>query len=76
MAGKPFVYDDFRAEMIVATGASHGLDERGFVVGVLDHRHDPAVANLFELGFGKRPGEEWARRVALSHEFVASLRAL
>lgn len=25
---------------------------------MMDHRHDPAVANLFELGFGKRPGEE------------------
>lgn len=25
---------------------------------MMDHRTDPAVANLFELGFGKRPGEE------------------
>lgn len=25
---------------------------------MMDHRHDPAVANLFELGFGKRPAEE------------------
>jgi len=25
---------------------------------MMDHRGDPAVANLFELGFGKRPAEE------------------
>lgn len=25
---------------------------------MMDHRRDPAVANLFELGFGKRPAEE------------------
>lgn len=25
---------------------------------MMEHRHDPAVANLFELGFGKRPAEE------------------
>jgi hypothetical protein len=31
LAGKPFSYDDFRAEMIVATGASHGLDVEGLM---------------------------------------------
>jgi hypothetical protein len=31
LAGKPFSYDDFRAEMLVATGASHGLDEQGLM---------------------------------------------
>ncbi len=25
---------------------------------MMEHRTDPAVANLFELGFGKRPAEE------------------
>ncbi|NDJ11007.1 MAG: hypothetical protein EBY17_07420 [Acidobacteriia bacterium] len=25
---------------------------------MMDHRADPVVANLFELGFGKRPAEE------------------
>jgi len=31
IAGKPFSYDDFRAEMLVATGASGGLDEQGLM---------------------------------------------
>ena len=31
MAGKPFVYDDFRSEMLVATGASGGLDVNGLI---------------------------------------------
>jgi hypothetical protein len=31
MAGKPFVYDDFRTEMLVATGASGGLDVNGLI---------------------------------------------
>jgi hypothetical protein len=31
LAGKPFSYDDFRAEMLVASGASGGLDERGLM---------------------------------------------
>ncbi len=33
LAGKPFSYDDFRAEMLVATGASNGLDEQGLIRG-------------------------------------------
>ena len=31
MAGKPFSYDDFRTEMIIATGASNGLDKLGLI---------------------------------------------
>ena len=31
LAGKPFVYDDFRTEMLVATGASGGLDVDGVI---------------------------------------------
>jgi hypothetical protein len=31
LAGKPFSYDDFRTEMLVATGASGGLDEQGLI---------------------------------------------
>jgi len=31
LAGKSFSYDDFRAEMLVATGASRGLDEQGLM---------------------------------------------
>jgi hypothetical protein len=31
LAGKPFVCDDFYVEMLVATGASHGLDVAGLI---------------------------------------------
>ena len=31
MAGKPFVYDDFRAEMLIYAGAAKGLDTRGLI---------------------------------------------
>lgn len=31
LAGKAFAFDDFYAEMLVATGASHGLDVRGLI---------------------------------------------
>jgi hypothetical protein len=31
LAGKPFSYDDFRAEMLVASGKSGGLDEKGLM---------------------------------------------
>ena len=43
MAGKPFVYDDFRAEMLVATGAAHGLDAQGLVRahGITYFHNDP-----------------------------------
>jgi hypothetical protein len=43
LAGKPFAYDDFRAEMLVATGASGGLDEQGLMRahGLTYVRNDP-----------------------------------
>jgi hypothetical protein len=43
LAGKPFSYDDFRAEMLVATGASGGLDEQGLMRahGLTYVRNDP-----------------------------------
>ena len=31
MAGKPFVYDDFRTDMLIMTGAAKGLDARGLI---------------------------------------------
>jgi hypothetical protein len=31
MAGKPFVYDDFRADMLIMTGAAKGLDAPGLI---------------------------------------------
>jgi len=31
MAGKPFVYDDFRADMLILSGAAHGLDDKGLM---------------------------------------------
>jgi hypothetical protein len=57
MAGKPFVYDDFRAEMIVATGASHGLDERGLMRqhGLTYFQNDPrsGIESLHRVLVGK-----------------------
>jgi hypothetical protein len=57
MAGKPFVYDDFRAEMIVATGASHGLDERGLMRqhGLTYFQNDPrsGIESLHRVMVGK-----------------------
>ena len=51
LAGKPFSYDDFRAEMLVATGASGGLDEQGLMRahGLTYVRNDPrgGIASLF-----------------------------
>ncbi len=57
LAGKPFAYDDFRAEMLVATGASHGLDERGLMrehglTYVTNDRRD-GIEALFRTLFGK-----------------------
>lgn len=57
LAGKPFAYDDFRAEMLVATGASHGLDERGLMRAhgltyVTNDRRD-GIEALFRTLFGK-----------------------
>lgn len=45
MAGKPFVYDDFRAEMLIATGAAPGRDEHDLIAehGLAEANEDPAV---------------------------------
>jgi hypothetical protein len=57
LAGKPFVYDDFRAEMLVATGASHGLDEQGLMRahGLTYVHNDPrgGIDALFRAILGK-----------------------
>ena len=59
LAGKPFVYDDFRAEMLVATGASHGLDEQGLMRahGLTYVHNDPrgGIDALFRAIFGALP---------------------
>jgi hypothetical protein len=43
MAGKPFVYDDFRADMLILSGAAHGLDARGLIrgQGITYFQNDP-----------------------------------
>lgn len=57
LAGKPFAYDDFRAEMLIATGASHGLDEQGLMRahGLTYAANDPrgGIERLFRTVFGK-----------------------
>jgi len=57
LAGKPFSYDDFRAEMLVATGASHGLDEQGLMRqhGLTYVKNDPrdGIEALFRTIAGK-----------------------
>ncbi len=57
LAGKPFAYDDFRAEMLVATGASGGLDEQGLIRahGLTYVRNDPrgGIEALFRTIAGK-----------------------
>jgi len=57
LAGKPFSYDDFRAEMLVATGASGGLDEQGLMRahGLTHVRNDPrgGIEALFRTMAGK-----------------------
>jgi len=57
LAGKPFSYDDFRAEMLVATGASNGLDEHGLMRehGLTYVKNDPrdGIEALFRTIGGK-----------------------
>jgi hypothetical protein len=57
LAGKPFSYDDFRAEMLVATGASGGLDEQGLMRahGLTYVRNDPrgGIEALFRTIAGR-----------------------
>ena len=54
---KPFAYDDFRAEMLIATGQSHGLDEQGLMRahGLTYVRNDPrgGIEALFRTVAGK-----------------------
>jgi hypothetical protein len=57
LAGKPFSYDHFRAEMLVATGASGGLDEQGLMRthGLTYVRNDPrgGIEVLFRAIVGR-----------------------
>jgi hypothetical protein len=57
LAGKPFSYDDFRAEMLVASGASGGLDEQGLIRahGLTRVRNDDrgGIAVLFRSLWGR-----------------------
>jgi hypothetical protein len=57
LAGKPFAYDDFRAEMLVMTGASGSLDEEGLMRahGLTYVRNDPrgGIEALFRTIAGK-----------------------
>jgi hypothetical protein len=56
MAGKPFVYDDFRSEMLVATGASGGLDVAGLIRahGLTRFHGNPqdSIESLFRAAVG------------------------
>jgi hypothetical protein len=57
MAGKPFVYDDFRADMLILSGAAHGLDAHGLVHahGITYFQNDPrdGIESLQRALFGK-----------------------
>jgi hypothetical protein len=57
LAGKPFSYDDFRAEMLVATGASGGLDLGGLIRahGLTRFSGDPhdGIEALFRAAVGR-----------------------
>jgi hypothetical protein len=63
LAGKPFSYDDFRAEMLVATCASGGVDERALMSahGLTHITNDPrdSIESLFREiagGFSRSSG--------------------
>lgn len=57
MAGKPFVYDDFRADMLIMTGAAKGLDAEGLIRqhGLIYFRNDPrcGIESLHRTLIGK-----------------------
>jgi hypothetical protein len=57
MAGKPFVYDDFRVDMLIMTGAAHGLDAEGLIRqhGLTYVRNDPrgGIESLHRVLLGK-----------------------
>jgi hypothetical protein len=57
MAGKPFVYDDFRTDMLIMTGAAKGLDAQGLIRqhGLTYFPNDPrgAIESLHRVLIGK-----------------------
>jgi hypothetical protein len=57
MAGKPFVYDDFRADMLIMTGAAKGLDDKGLMRqhGQTYFQNDPrsGIESLHRVLVGK-----------------------
>jgi hypothetical protein len=57
MAGKPFVYDDFRADMLIMTGAANGLDDKGLMRqhGLTYFQNDPrsGIESLHRVLIGK-----------------------
>ena len=57
MAGKPFVYDDFRTDMLIMTGAAKGLDVRGLIRqhGLTHFEDDPRtyIESLHRVLIGK-----------------------
>ena len=57
MAGKPFVYDDFRVDMIIMTGAANGLDDKGLMRqhGLTYFQNDPrsGIESLHRVLVGK-----------------------
>ena len=57
MAGKPFVYDDFRADMLIMTGVAKGLDAQGLIRqhGLIYFQNDPrgGIESLHRVLIGK-----------------------
>ena len=57
MAGKPFVYDDFRVDMLIMTGAAKGLDDKGLMRqhGLTYFQNDPrsGIESLHRVLMGK-----------------------
>jgi hypothetical protein len=57
MAGKPFVYDDFRVDMLIETGAARGRDAEQIVRerGITFVRNDPraSITSLYRVIVGK-----------------------
>ncbi|HEY2134529.1 MAG TPA: hypothetical protein VGH49_01500, partial [Xanthobacteraceae bacterium] len=57
MAGKPFVYDDFRADMLIMMGAAKGLDDKGLMRqhGLTYFQDDPraGIESLHRVLVGK-----------------------
>ncbi len=57
MAGKPFVYDDFRVDMLIMTGAAKGLNAEGLIRqhGLTYFQNDPrsGIESLHRALIGK-----------------------